>query len=314
MSEPVAQVEIEDVLSSIRRLVSEEGRKELRPAPRTPQQKPDRLILTPALRIATPADANPHCAANLADRDVPGKAVANAEDKETGRAFDMDLSKPMLLRPVDAVWIEGRDVTPANSPLEIKPAAEAEETAEDAGWQPEPAIELSQKHLADSLSAKIEALEAAIAQTEDQWEPDGESDDDYSGTWTRSLNWQDGDMAAKLEAEIRAELEASMAEPVADLMPELTDEPEQVQSDEPEVIEAQADPVVEPAEAEDTSETAASPAPAEEAVLDEETLRLMVADIVRQELQGALGERITRNVRKLVRREVHRALTAKELE
>ena len=48
--------------------------------------------------------------------------------------------------------------------------------------------------------------------------------------------------------------------------------------------------------------------------MDEESLRELVADIVRQELQGALGERITRNVRKLVRREIHRALTAQELE
>jgi hypothetical protein len=39
----------------------------------------------------------------------------------------------------------------------------------------------------------------------------------------------------------------------------------------------------------------------------------MVSEIVRQELQGALGERITRNVRKLVRREIQRALTAHDL-
>jgi hypothetical protein len=52
----------------------------------------------------------------------------------------------------------------------------------------------------------------------------------------------------------------------------------------------------------------------DEAILDEATLRELVAEIVRQELQGALGERITRNVRKLVRREIHRALTSHELE
>lgn len=46
--------------------------------------------------------------------------------------------------------------------------------------------------------------------------------------------------------------------------------------------------------------------------IDEETLRLMVVDIVRQELQGALGERITRNVRKLVRREIHRMLISQD--
>ena len=37
-------------------------------------------------------------------------------------------------------------------------------------------------------------------------------------------------------------------------------------------------------------------------------LRELVAEIVREELQGGLGERITRNVRKLVRAEIQRAL------
>ena len=46
--------------------------------------------------------------------------------------------------------------------------------------------------------------------------------------------------------------------------------------------------------------------------VDEEALRELVSDILRQELQGALGERITRNVRKLVRREIQRALQSKD--
>lgn len=54
--------------------------------------------------------------------------------------------------------------------------------------------------------------------------------------------------------------------------------------------------------------------PSDEQLLDEDALRDLVSEIVRAELQGALGERITRNVRKLVRREIHRALTAQELE
>jgi hypothetical protein len=47
--------------------------------------------------------------------------------------------------------------------------------------------------------------------------------------------------------------------------------------------------------------------------MDEEGLRELVTSIVREELQGALGERITRNVRKLVRREIQRALSTQEL-
>ncbi len=52
----------------------------------------------------------------------------------------------------------------------------------------------------------------------------------------------------------------------------------------------------------------------EAATIDEDMLRDMVAEIVRQELQGALGERITRNVRKLVRREIHRVLMSQDFD
>jgi hypothetical protein len=44
----------------------------------------------------------------------------------------------------------------------------------------------------------------------------------------------------------------------------------------------------------------AAPAP----ILDEASLRKMINDIVREELQGELGDRINRNLRKLIRREI----------
>ena len=53
---------------------------------------------------------------------------------------------------------------------------------------------------------------------------------------------------------------------------------------------------------------------ADEDMMDEEALRELVAQVIREELQGAMGERITRNVRRLVRREVQRALTLREFE
>jgi len=49
---------------------------------------------------------------------------------------------------------------------------------------------------------------------------------------------------------------------------------------------------------------AAHPAP----ILDEEALRAMINEIVREELQGELGERIGRNLRKLIRRELAQIL------
>ncbi|UWQ20194.1 hypothetical protein [Jannaschia sp. W003] len=47
---------------------------------------------------------------------------------------------------------------------------------------------------------------------------------------------------------------------------------------------------------------------------DADALRELVAEVVRQELAGALGERITRNVRKLVRRELRSMFASEEFE
>lgn len=48
--------------------------------------------------------------------------------------------------------------------------------------------------------------------------------------------------------------------------------------------------------------------------LDEEMLQALVQRIVHEELQGALGERITRNVRKLVRQEIQRSLSTRDFD
>lgn len=46
-------------------------------------------------------------------------------------------------------------------------------------------------------------------------------------------------------------------------------------------------------------------APAQGApILDEEALRAVINAIIREELQGELGDRISRNLRKLIRREM----------
>lgn len=72
-------------------------------------------------------------------------------------------------------------------------------------------------------------------------------------------------------------------------------------------------------EADEIEDLGEAPSPftfpdAEDGILDEETLREIVAEVVRQELQGVLGQRITRNVRKMVRREIRIALAAEDLE
>ena len=52
----------------------------------------------------------------------------------------------------------------------------------------------------------------------------------------------------------------------------------------------------------------------DDTIMDEAALRELVIEVIRQELQGALGERITRNVRKLVRAEIHRAMAGREFD
>lgn len=47
---------------------------------------------------------------------------------------------------------------------------------------------------------------------------------------------------------------------------------------------------------------------------DEEALRDLIADVLREELRGEVGERITRNVRKLIRREIYRVLTTEGMD
>ncbi|MEO1798036.1 MAG: hypothetical protein AAFR53_13640 [Pseudomonadota bacterium] len=112
------------------------------------------------------------------------------------------------------------------------------------------------------------------------------------------------------------------AEPVSepDTGPDPVPEPEQASAPEPwEDVEA-AEAFVEPeppfdAHHDDPFTNTEEPVEAmpSDMQIDEEILRDMVSEIVRAELQGELGERITRNVRKLVRREINRALAGQDL-
>jgi cell pole-organizing protein PopZ len=134
------------------------------------------------------------------------------------------------------------------------------------------------------LTAKIAALGAAIGKSPQEWEPDGDEASDLSAHNTPSMAWEDD-----------VELDAKGA-PLRSAAVDEIDDAQEVAQD-----ETDKDPV-------------AAAFGGDDQLMDEEALRELVAEIVRTELQGALGERITRNVRKLVRREIHRALTAQELE
>ena len=196
-----------------------------------------------------------------------------------------------------------------------------------------------------ALSTKIAALETAIGKIAETWEPDDPGDSDYAGAEPEAMEWEDDLEAETSSSDEDIGPEVSFAhnphpilqedEDHSDTAPEVQEAATPTASA-PDVLSAPLEEIMSaPDPEEDTHPTeesaeppiAAAPsepaAPAtaseidlggEEQLIDEDALRDLVSEIVRAELQGALGERITRNVRKLVRREIHRALTAQDLE
>lgn len=214
MSEPTTSVDLEDVLTSIRRLVSEEAHDVVLDQVK-PQRSADRLVLTPALRIAeaeTPADTVEEPSAT--------EVVAEEAPAEV----------PLLLNrgPSDALPID----------------------------------------------RKISSLSAAVSRAEEEYE--AEEGDMFGGISKMPLPWAETHPNDPLSG--RAEGGDVIDDEFED-----------------EAIDDQ-----------DTTEGTL-------VGLNEDMLRAMVAQIVREELQGEMGERITRNVRKLIRREINRALAIQDL-
>ena len=252
MSEPVTNSEIEDVLSSIRRLVSEDTRRVAEP-PRAPG-RPGRLVLTPAQRV---------------------------EDEDTTPAPEPEAEPDILQQPERDVWAEdGADETRA-WPGEGDDRQDAE-AGTSAGAR-------------RGLEAKIAELEALIGRGDEAWEPEEAGQSDYAGDATEALEWEDAsDLAGPDGGHAHDLHDADEAETARWSVEELDTED------------------AAPDEAED--EPGGTLFDDETGIIDEALLREMLTEVVREELQGALGERITRNVRKLVRREIHRALAARDFD
>ena len=294
MSNPVTNVEVEDVLSSIRRLVSDDNSPSMKTA--TPVTlSSDRLVLTPGLRVKDDQDEDEAAVkptiqawsefgagptdqdANLVDRseddsdatsDVyePENAEAVQDHDEQLQEETHEVSEPPVAEPLLQEAVVNHSEPKMDAPFEE--VAEADIPDHEA----EAVFFAGQS---ESLTSKIAALEAVIGKTDDQWEPVDTGSSHYSGTKAPSMKWDD----------VGSDSDAHNAE-----------------GDNAETVEVDVEP-----------QQAASSQSADE-LLDEDALRDIVSEILREELQGALGERITRNVRKLVRREIHRALAAQEFE
>lgn len=281
MSNTVTNVEIEDVLESIRRLVSEDPIAMVEPQP-APQS---RFVLTPALRVdeALPRlDPKPKDVLVLAlpCEDAVPVDISPANDTQRPRLF-------------------GRDAT--NEPVP---------TDEKVDEAPDNQQEFSSR-AATPLEDRVAELEIAVDKSREEWEPDGsETDGDeipvrhiFASTRVTEHGEATSDVVSVFADSVPEQAEFS---PRSDVSVDVSDTAENVHAAMmPEGAEEAISPP-EPAQSDNSL--------SDDQLLDEEALRDMVADIVRQELQGSLGERITRNVRRMVRREIQRSMALKEFE
>ena len=236
--------------------------------------------------MAVDVPVEPRKSADVRAFTDPDDVVRNIEARiASGRP----ISEPLPLKnPVEPERTRSEDFDAA---LIEAVAASVASTADDPGDAVEHSAEDINDHAADVLKA-------------DEFNPSIFSNDKLDPHVTAAELLSDGgDVVEEDEADtvdesatLKAKRQSTQAEPSAEV----------AQSALPEAPEPDADTSSAPAA---TGEAIAALA----ALPDEEAMRLLISRMIRDELQGDLGERITRNVRKLVRREVQRALTSKDL-
>ncbi|WP_168219763.1 hypothetical protein [Pseudotabrizicola formosa] len=272
--------EIEDVLSSIRRLVSDD----LRPGSSRPPEgqgqagPTDKLILTPALRVVTATDA-PLPAGDEAA--WPAGSFGTAAPLGTGPGAPVD----EVVARLGASVPEEEWESPFGDP-EVWAAAEESSEVDTVATAPAFVARrrLTLEAAEDAPSGFSDVPMAGFAEDADQVPESSAPDaaEDTAEVAPRRVirrevmpPQDDIDWADAAEAAVRADLEQGTEDQViADL------------------YGTQADGMA----------------------FDEAVLRDLVRDLIREELASTLGERITRNVRKLVRAEIARALALRDFD
>lgn len=338
MAEPMSSNEIEDVLSSIRRLVAQD----LKPSDRVKlaavADATQKLVLAPENRVEQSPRDGAAQAAKFATVRRPSRRAAFPPVDSVLDGVSRSPSAVVQSQGQDD-WALGDGHAQIDQP-DLSPAqSDAMQSALDQSLLPEDApqqsVDVSRAHddahtkfhvdeerdtfipippgygeddapMADGEftidpNARMFDMDAAsfatnVAAPQEEWrdpEPEDASDVNLGPTTSQdghSLHGTiepDTDWADAAEARVIAEL---AGEAVAD-----------------EVVAQSQDRFREPS-------FKAAPQSASEVLFDEEQLRAMVQAIFREEMAGPMGERITRNIRKLVRAEVGRMLAAHELE
>ena len=359
MADYASDPKVEDVLSSVRRLVSQE-------IPKRPAAKPEAddgaLLLTSKDRISEEHGAR--VAAKSLEQRIAELEKAVDEGTEE---FEPDGSEDQAQHRPDRIVF----TRPRSSEISVERTRSALRLSEIAlietgpAQEPEPnnggAVEF--RHSASKAApeapmaedvptlpaspAEVRAFsdpDDVVARIEARIEQDGEGSARLISKPPAEDAAQDHDFDAALTAAVRASLAADkkqsevhevsrpgdtlrLDETLA-VAPETKAEapaPDAGRSEKP--VEAAAENIA-PRQLSEAKIAAvvddvdspeeATPQEAAERALDalpeEEALRLLVSRLMREELRGALGERITQNVRKLVRSEVKRVLESRALD
>jgi len=307
MSEAMSRREIEDILTSIRKLVSHDPAGSPAGAARPERGAPSlgKLVLTSALRVpedttevgdsAALPDNDPILGAHDTALVWPSDEMLNEHASTPVTAPNrspLHLSEPA---PETSASLLSRITRSASSPPPasappVDPTEPESIAAGDAG----------------NIDAAPQDFPAAIADVQD-WLDDADIPVPFTEDPVAAMAPE-----VSLPDAILDSSDIALEETLARLEAVLSGQPEQAPEAASPVAPApiiQDDPQSAPAE------TAAAPQPNADdtAMIDEAMLYQLVANIVRQELQGELGEKITRAIRKLVRAEVARELQLRNM-
>jgi hypothetical protein len=310
MSDPVKNVDIEDVLSSIRRLIIDvdkprardsgplaEARGSAAVAPESDGMSSERLVLTPAFRVAKEAempqsthDSDADLVSDVAESD---DAIAEHNGNEVGVAADL---------PPELLW--------------TVPKSDAK-NSDGAGPD-----QVDDRPAETVVTPDRSALEATIAELEASVGAGGDFEPDHGSEEIDAVVWPRRVARVRTEATDAEELQDDTADDVgADTgvaevaFQHRVDDAEEIAVSDSGETDLDSDATEgRAAGTTDRDDEALNAYLDDEGMMDEDMLRNLVTEIVRQELQGTMGQRITRNVRKLVRREIHRILSSQDFE
>lgn len=293
MAEPMGSKEIEDVLSSIRRLVAQD----LKPADRARLAAvadiSNKLVLSPEDRVVAQEGAAKFVTVRRPSRRAAFPAIDEVLPNMDGNSAAPRSASGFNDWSLGATAID-EFVAPQPDTFSVDPnlrlsqmAPQTFETTSDdktddgADFDPALAALPPQDYDAQDYDEDVNELTAQSMQDWPEDTQEAAQPQSFHGTIEPDADW-----ANEAEARVLAELAGEAVE---------------------EAVVYHAHQRAEPSFVHKPTSIAT-------ALYDEDELRKLIQTLFREEMSGPMGERITRNIRKLVRAEVGRMLAAQELQ